>query len=41
MGNVFVDCGWDDERRRGALYAGDMFVFNPNPAALRLVRVRR
>ncbi len=35
--NVLVGSDWDDDRRRAAVYQGDVFVFNPMPAALALV----
>jgi hypothetical protein len=39
--NVFFDCDWNDDRRRLALYKGDVFVFPRAPAAHALVDLAR
>ena len=35
--NLLFDSDWDDERRRSAVYGGDVFVFSPSAPALALV----
>jgi hypothetical protein len=35
--NVFFDSKWNDDRKRAAVYAGDLFVLSPTPSALALV----
>jgi hypothetical protein len=39
--NVLFDTHWRDDRKREALYAGDVLVFSPVPAALALVNRAR
>jgi hypothetical protein len=41
MTNVFFDSPMDDDRRRAALYNGDLFAFSPRPAALAMARLAR
>jgi len=35
--NLLFDSHWDDERRRSAVYGGDVFVFSPSSPALALI----
>jgi hypothetical protein len=39
--NVFFDSNWNDQRRRAALYRGDIFLFRPAAATLGLVTLAR
>jgi hypothetical protein len=39
--NVLVDSPWNDDRKRAAVYNGDVFVANPVPASLKLVNRAR
>ncbi len=39
--NVLFDSRWSDDRKRAAVYDGDLFVFSPTPAALALVERAR
>jgi hypothetical protein len=39
--NLFVDSTWDDDRRRAALYAGDLFVFSPTSTVMAIVDLAR
>ena len=35
--NVYFDSEWTDDRRRAAVYEGDLFIVSPTPSALALV----
>jgi hypothetical protein len=39
--NVFIDADMPDDERRARLYAGDIFLFTPTPAAKELVALGR
>jgi hypothetical protein len=39
--NLFLDSNHGDEQRRAALYEGDLFVFSPAPAAMKMVATAR
>ena len=41
MSTVHYDTGCTDDERRAALYRGDIFVYSPLPATLRLVELAR
>ena len=41
MGAVMLDDDWAVDRRRRAIFAGDLFVFSPKPAALAMAELAR
>lgn len=41
MTNIYFDSPLDDDRRRAALYRGELFVFSPRPAAVAMAQLAR
>ena len=39
--NIYYDSKLDDAKRRAGLYSGDLFVYSPSPAALKLCELAR